>query len=299
MHMLRLLAATPHTASEVSARLPQSFSDFQERMDRLTMQCFKTLRILSVFLLAFFFITLPATDARWAFADTKEIRLLSGAGLRQPVEQLVAAFQRETGIKVTVEFGGSGKILARYRVTGKGDVFLPGSFFYVKRLIDEGEVVSSRRIAFHTPVVAVNKGRSELVKSFSDLAKPGVKVGLGDPKAMALGRTAEDILQNSGMKEKILKNVVVRAGTVKQLALYVSKGDVDAGIIARADAFQNPETMTSFEIDPSWYTPEIIAAAALKTAEHPNEADKLVEYLSSPMGKQTFEKFGFKPFEAR
>ncbi len=263
------------------------------------MKGFRISSLVSVWLSVFFFIILPIMGVQSVLADAKELRLLSGAGLRQPVEKLIEAFQGETGIKVIVEYGGSGKLLARYGVTGKGDVFLPGSFFYVKTLVDKGKVVSSSKVAFHTPVVAVNKKSSNLVKEFSDLAKPGVKVGLGDPKAMALGRTAEEILDKSGMKDKILKNVVVRAGTVKQLALYVSKGDVDAGIIARADAFQNRKSMVSFEIDPTWYTAEIIAAAVLTTAEHPDEAKKLVDYFASSKGKQTFEKFGFKPYDGR
>ena len=79
-------------------------------------------------------------------------------------------------------------------------------------------------MVLHTPVVAVNRSSADKVKEFSDLAKPGLRVGLGDPKAMALGRTAEDILKNSKLKDAILKNVVVRAATVKQLTLYVVKG---------------------------------------------------------------------------
>ena len=47
----------------------------------------------------------------------------------------------------------------------------------------------------------MNKKMADTIKTFSDLAKPGVRVGLGDPKAMALGRTAEDILKNSGLKD--------------------------------------------------------------------------------------------------
>ena len=56
---------------------------------------------------------------------------------------------------------------------------------------------------------------------FADLGKPGIRVGLGDPKAMALGRTAEDILDHSGLKQAIQKNTVVRAATVKQLMLLL------------------------------------------------------------------------------
>ena len=234
-----------------------------------------------------------------ASAESQELLLLCGAGLRQPVEKLVDSFQREAGIKVLIEYGGSGRILARYRATGKGDVFLPGSFFYIQRLAEKDDVASPCKIVYHVPVIGVNKKRSDLVKGFSDLAKPGVRVGLGDPKAMALGRTAEDILNNSGMKDKILTNVVVRAATVKQLTLYVVRGDVDAGIIARADAFQNRGKVVMHEIDPSWYKPEIVAAAVLKSSKNPDAARKLADFLCSPVGVKTFEEYGFKRVEKK
>jgi molybdate transport system substrate-binding protein len=234
-----------------------------------------------------------------ASGETQELFLLSGAGLRQPVEELVETFQRETGMKVSIEYGGSGQLLARYHATGKGDVFLPGSFFYIERLAEKGEVASSCTIVFHMPVVAVNKKRSEMVKSLSDLAIPGVRVGLGDPKAMALGRTAEEILNNCGMKDEILKNVIVRAATVKQLALYIVKGDVDAGIIARSDAFQNRDKVVMHKINPKWYSPEIVAAALLKSSKNPDAARKLAQFLCSPAGVETFETYGFKPLDAK
>ena len=221
--------------------------------------------------------------------------LYCGAGLRQPVDTLLESYRQQTGVKVVVEFGGSGQLLTRFNATGKGDLFLPGSHFYIEQLKKNGQVVFSIPVVLHTPVVAVNRKMSGTVSTFEDLAKPGVRVGLGDPKAMALGRTAEDILNNSGFKEQILRNTVVRAATVKQLTLYVTKGDVAAAIIARADAFQKRERLVFFEIDPGWYTPEIVTVATLKSSSDPTESQKLAEFFGSPSAIEVFGKYGFLP----
>ncbi|WP_346433037.1 substrate-binding domain-containing protein [Breoghania sp.] len=66
----------------------------------------------------------------------------------------------------------------------------------------KGGVVSQRIAVKHGPVLAVTKAKSGEIKSFADLAKPGVKFGIGDPKAMALGWRAETILKNSGMADR-------------------------------------------------------------------------------------------------
>ena len=230
-------------------------------------------------------------------AKEGDLLLLCGAGLRQPVDEMIGVFEKETGIHVQVEYGGSGQLLTRYKATGQGDVFLPGSHFYVEQLKKEGEVVSSSPVALHTPVVAVNKASADKVKTFADLGAAGIRVGLGDPKAMALGRTADDILDHSGLKEQILKNVVVRAATVKQLTLYVVKGEVDAGIVGRADVVQNQDKLVMIDIDRSWYSPEIITVAVLKGSTQPEAASKLSQYLSSAQSIATFGRYGFLPVD--
>ena len=205
-------------------------------------------------------------------------------------------YRQQTGVDTVVEFGGSGQLLARIKATGKGDLFLPGSHFYVDRLRKEGSVLFSLPVVLHTPVVAVNKKMADTIKTFSDLANP--ECGrLGRPQGHGPGTMAKYILKNSGLKDAILKNTVVRAATVKQLTLYVVRGDVAAAIVSRADAFQNPDSLVFLEIDPSWYTPEIVTVATLKTASDPAEARKLAEYFGSPHAIKVFGKYGFLPIK--
>ncbi len=215
------------------------------------------------------------------------------------MDELTKEFTKETGIIVKIEYSGSGKLLARQKATGEGDVLLPGSHFYVDKLKKEGEVLSSHPVVLHTPVVAVWRKTTKNVEKFADLATPGVRVGLGDPQAMALGRTAEEILRKSGMAERILPNVAVRAATVKQLALYVARGDVDAAIIARADAIQFRDSVKMIEVDKSWYKPDVITAAVLKASRNPEDARKLATFLSTASAVKVFNKFGFLPLDSQ
>ena len=225
----------------------------------------------------------------------RELFMYCGAGLRRPVDRLVDAFQQETGIAVRVAYSGSGQALARIKAVGRGDLFLPGAHVYISKLEQEDKIKLSLPVVLHTPVVAVTAGKSTVVKTFDDLALPGLRVGLGDPTAMALGRTAEDILNHCPQKQAILANTVLRAATVKQLALYVVNGDVDAAIIGRADAVQNKEKMFFFTIDPDWYTPEIISIGVLTTTTDPEAAEKLARFIASGQGREMFLQFGFLP----
>jgi hypothetical protein len=59
--------------------------------------------------------------------ETVRLRLYAGAGLREAVEALAAAFQGETGIAVEVDYVGSGVLISRAKGDPQADLFMPGS----------------------------------------------------------------------------------------------------------------------------------------------------------------------------
>ncbi|MBN2123440.1 MAG: molybdate ABC transporter substrate-binding protein [Deltaproteobacteria bacterium] len=249
----------------------------------------KKLRLVFTCLVSFFSFALTLAGS----AQAGELHLFAGAGLRQPVDRLVGSFQAETGHKVLVDFGGGGQLLTRIKGSGKGDLFMPGAFFYIEKLDKEGRVLSWREVVAHTPVIGVNRKAADRIKSFDDLAKPGVRLAMGDPKAMAFGRTAMEVLEKSGKKDAIIKNVTVYGATVKQLALYVSQGSVDASIIGRSDAFQNKERIAIVPIPEALSQEERIAIAVLNSTAQQDLAVRLRDFMSSERAVKVFEEFGF------
>ncbi|WP_020587833.1 molybdate ABC transporter substrate-binding protein [Desulfobacter curvatus] len=226
-------------------------------------------------------------------AGADELFLYAGAGLRKPTDKIIAQFEQETGHKVVVDYSGSGKQMAKYQTVLRGDLFMPGSYFYIDKLKERGLVLSDSRVVLHTPVIAVNKKGGHAVKTLEDMAAPGIKLAMGDPKAMALGRTSMDIIKNAGLEKQFLDNVAVYGATVNQLTLYVVQGAVDAAIVARANAFMHQDTLDMFDIPTKYYTPEIIGIAVLKTAKDATLAEQFKAFVSGPRGTAYFTRSGF------
>ena len=249
---------------------------------------------------AVFFITLFTFLAGFSQGCfSADLLLFAGAGLRQPTDHLVERFQKETGHRVRVSYGGGGHLLSSIVASGQGDLFMPGAFFYVEKLEKMGRILLYRRLVAHTAVVGVNLHKVELIRSFDDLAKPGIRLGMGDPKAMAFGRMARKIISRSPLEESILKNVVVYAATVKQLALYVAQGDVDAAIIGRADAFQFRDEIFMLEIPEQYFQPETIVIAALNSTKHVHVAERFSDFMASERSMAVFKRFGFLPISSQ
>ncbi len=230
-------------------------------------------------------------------ARAEELSLLAGAGLRQPLDVLTARFEQETGHRILTSYDGSGRLLARIEASGRGDLYMPGALFFLDRLERAGRIRSVRPLVSHTAVVGVALHATDRIRAFEDLAKPGLRLALGDPKAMAFGRTAWTMFRRAGLEAEILENVAVYGGTVKQLALYIARGDVDASIIGRADAFQFQDRIHIIPVPEAYFEPETIAVVVLSTTRHPDPAERFCTFLTSDEARAVFRRFGFLPLE--
>ncbi|MBE0507985.1 MAG: molybdate ABC transporter substrate-binding protein [Marinospirillum sp.] len=234
--------------------------------------------------------------AGWLFSGVllaETLVVYSGAGLRPAVQPLLDAFEQQTGTQVRVEYAGMGQLMARYETTGRGDVFISGTHFYTDRLQAAGKMTEAHDLGYHTAVIGVHPSRAADIRHFDDLARPGVRLALGDPQSMALGRTAEAILDASKLGDAIRANVVVRGTTVQQLALYAAQGEVDAALIGRTAALQQGEKLRMVDIPLSIYEPERITLGALVSSQQPALAQQLIDFIRSPIGRQQFEKVGY------
>jgi len=230
--------------------------------------------------------------------NTSELHFYVGAGLRQPTEKLVEIYSKRSGNKIYMDFGGAGTLMSRINISGKGDLFMPGSYFYIEKLKNEGKIITEKNIMSHTPVVAVNRNTGDLIREFYDLKNPGTRIALGDPEAMAFGKTADSILTKTGIRDETLKNVVVFGATVKQLALYVANGDVDASIIGRADAFQYKDQVRIVKIPEAFLLSEIISIVLLDSTTDKKAAMDFIDFMGSEEAADIFEAYGFLPLSS-
>ena len=118
----------------------------------------------------------------------KTILFLSGAGMKVPVQEIAANFEKETGIKVQTQFGGS-SILRDYILNFKtGDVFLPGDKKNLDILSEKGLVKNRSFIAWHIVAILVSPEAKTRIKGLNDLAGEGVRLVISNPELASLGR---------------------------------------------------------------------------------------------------------------
>ncbi|MXN88199.1 molybdate ABC transporter substrate-binding protein [Pasteurella canis] len=225
-----------------------------------------------------------------------DLHLYAGAGLKDPVEKIVKQFEQQTGHKVTIEYGGSGQLLARYNTVKTGDLYLPGSSDYVGKLEKTGDVKASAPLVLHIPVMTIRKDKSAGIDSFKALAQSQLRLGIGDSKAMALGKGAEKIIELSGYQKELNDKVVVKAATVKQLMLYLLNGDVDAAVVGRSGAWKVRDKVNILP-NPAGVPEEKVTIALLSSSQYPAEAKQLLNFFNSEQGVKYFTDEGFLPIK--
>jgi len=229
-------------------------------------------------------------------APRVELMLYCGAGIRPAASALVEVFEKKTGIGVNASYGGSGLQLGQMSAAKKGDLFMPGAELYVDLAIEKGlaDPATKRIVAYFVPVIFVKKGNPENVRSVHDFTREGLKVGLGDERACAVGRKALKIIEKHGMAFRdIEKNVDFRSGTVNELAVAIQIGTVDAVIIWDANArhFAAVGTAVPIPLEKNAISP--IPIARLKFAKHPAEARAFIDFVTSEEGKGVLRDHGY------
>ncbi|WP_292365690.1 MULTISPECIES: molybdate ABC transporter substrate-binding protein [unclassified Methanoculleus] len=228
-----------------------------------------------------------------ADSDTTKPELLvyCGAGMREPMDEIAAAFTNETGIPINYVFGGSNTLLTQMNLTKMGDVYMPGATAYFDSARNMGLVGDESLVVYHVPVIAVPKGNPAGITSLEDLAKPGVRVVLGDNPATAIGKLTDKLLAKNKLLEDVEKNVVARGGTVNELLVYISMGQADAGIIW--EDLYVPEKMDLIDIPNTENLVKIVPIGVLTSSEHSIEAEQFTAFVTSNEGKAIFTRHGF------
>ncbi len=222
-----------------------------------------------------------------------ELTVYCAAGLRAPVEAAAKAYEKETGVRMNLSFGGSQTLLANIEVSKTGDLFIPADESYVTIAREKKLISEIFPLATMTARVAVKKGNPKGIRSIADLARADVKLSQANPDAAAIGKVVRAALEKSRHWEPIAARTTVFKGTVNDAANDVVLGAADASFAWDAMAGQYPALEFISVPDLAEATARV-SATVLASSRQPTAAINFARYLAAPdKGEKEFEKNGF------
>jgi len=146
---------------------------------------------------------------------------------------LAATFQRETGVRVIVNYGASGQLAQQIAEGAPVDVFMAADLHYMEELGSAGLLLRGTRAIYATGKLVVwTPPAGPQLTSLEELAQPGVRrVAIANPKLAPYGQAAEEALRMAGLWNAV-KAKAVFGENVRQALLYASSGGADAAFVA-------------------------------------------------------------------
>lgn len=223
---------------------------------------------------------------------TGELQVYAGAGLRQPVEEIGKLFKEKTGIQVVTTYGGSGQLNSQILLNKKGDVYIPGDVQELAPLKKENLIAWEKPVVYHTPALAVPKGNPVHIQNLADLAKPGVRVVLGDSKANPLGKLSDQVLEKAGLLTQVNNNVTARTATINELVVYLSLKQADAAIIGKENYPQFKDKVDLVSVLELEQTKMVVPVALLSVSQQADTARQFVDFAASDEALRIWVKYG-------
>jgi len=230
----------------------------------------------------------------------REIVVFAGAAAAPVYKEAAILFERRYGVKVVLNLGGSGALLTALEITRSGDVYIPGSPEYLVLAKQRGIVnftaSEPKILAYLVPAIIVQKGNPKNITKLEDLAKPGIRVGIADPKSVCIGLYAKELLEKNRLWEAVSKNIVTYAASCEATAQLIYTGAVDAIIGWHVFYYWNPDKADIIWIEPQ-RIPKIgyIAGAVTTFTKNKDLAIKFLDFLSSEEVSEIWRKYGYFP----
>lgn len=229
----------------------------------------------------------------------EELLIFAGAASKPPTEEAIQAFEKKTGVKVSVTFGGSGFVLSQMTLARKGDIYFPGSSDYMetarkKRLVYPE---TERQVVYLAPAINVQKGNPKGIKTLRDLLQPGLRVAIANPETVCVGLYAVELVEKNFTpqeKKAFRQNLVNYTESCEKTATAISLKAVDAVIGWSVFQYWDPGRIETIplkkdEISRIGYIPIAISTFTGNKAL----AQQFIDYITIGEGKAYYKKYHY------
>jgi molybdate transport system substrate-binding protein len=222
-----------------------------------------------------------------------ELRVAVASKFTRAMTSLVQQFETNTGQKVKLVFGSTGKHYAQIRNGAPFDAFFAADIKRPKLLEEEGIAVPASRFSYSLGKLVLWSPKAGYVDSEGKVLSDGnfFHLAIANPKLAPYGRAAKEVLQSRGLW-KAMKGKIVRGENIGQAFQFVNSGNAELGFVAYSQIKQPGLSIIGsyWEVPQTLYTPIVQQAVLLKD----NEATRaFISYVRSKPALEIIQDYGY------
>ncbi len=208
-----------------------------------------------------------------------------------PAQEVCQVFKERQGCQVFVDLGGSETLLPRILTGGSADVYVCHDPFEQK-VKEAGRWTGSARVGHLKPVLLVRPGNPHHVKSLTDLTNHNLKIGIGDPRYSTCGELFVGMLEKKGLRDEVMKQVVLQARTHAEIANGLILGPLDVVVVWNFVALLYKGKVELIPTaDP--YPDIAVTVVGLKQSRNPELRDAFLDLCRGQAAQAIFARHGY------
>jgi molybdate transport system substrate-binding protein len=234
--------------------------------------------------------TASASSSRSA-GPTGDITVFAAASLQQTFTDLGKRYEAaHPGTTIAFSFAGSSDLVTQIQAGAPADVFASADEANMAKLTDTDLASGSPRdFAKNVLEIAVAPGNPKKVKTFGDLADPGLQVVVC-AAPVPCGAAAQKVEAATGTTLK----PVSEEQSVTDVLGKVESGQADAGLVYVTDVKAAGSKVTGVPFSQSSEAVNTYPIGVLKESQNPALASAFMAYVQSAAGQAVLRAAGFQ-----
>ncbi len=241
------------------------------------------------------FLLFPCLLMAESAANAAEIALAVAANFSAPMEKISAQFQAQSGHKLLLSYGASGKFYTQIKQGAPFDVFLSADQEMPVRLAAEGDALPASRLNYAIGKLVLWSPQPGYVDAEGAILKTGAfkHLAFANPQTAPYGHAAMQVMQHTGVWDA-LQERLVRAENIGQAYQFASSGNAELGFVALSQIMQNGKPGGSYWLVPSHLHQAIVQQAILlQHGKDKPAAQQFLEFLKSPAAQAIILSYGY------
>jgi len=227
---------------------------------------------------------------------SSDVLVFAAASLKTALDALIEPAEEATGLRFTVSYAATSTLARQIEEGAPADLFISADVEWMDYVeardlirLETQVILLANRLVLIAPRDAPVSLDIETGFPLVD-ALGSSRLAVADPSAVPAGKYARAALRSLGLWDAVSTRLAP-AENVRAALLLVARGEAPLGIVYQTDAVADPGVVIVDTFPESTHPPIVYPAALTRAA--PDDALRLLNFLSSAAARSTLEAQGF------
>ncbi len=235
--------------------------------------------------------------ALWGNAKADEVHVAVAANFAAPLKALAVEFEKDSGHKIVMSAGATGKLYAQIKSGAPFDALLAADEETPAQLENEGEAVAGSRITYAIGKLVLWSAKADMVDGQGRvLVTSNFKhIAIAAPKLAPYGAAAQQTLTQLGLLAALTPRIV-QGESIGQTYSFVATGNAELGFVALSQVFENGAIRegSGWVVPTQLHAPLRQDAVLLVHARNNPAAKALLVFLRTNRSRTVIRSYGYE-----